>query len=130
MMWRKKGAGQVYTYLPPSFERMTFKATWNPSRRATGTSAGREASYIEPGEWPNVAQRIRLNNVSEANIENWTPLSRKQDKGLLSCPSRLRCWSNTLHADPDVFGEAFDSFTALCVSLSGTFCTSIGSEAE
>jgi hypothetical protein len=72
MMWRKEGAGEVYTYLPHGFEENDVQchvkpfSTCNPTY---GASVGRGAFYFESGKWMTVAQRIRLNDVGEANGE-------------------------------------------------------------
>ncbi len=72
LMWREKGAGEFYTYLPPSFKEnqkvcnIPPKSECNPTY---GASVGRGAFTFPTGSWLAVSQRIRLNDVGEANGE-------------------------------------------------------------
>jgi hypothetical protein len=56
-MWRAKGAGEVYAYLPTSTEH--------------GTSLGRGSWYFPTGRWFEVVQHVRLNDpqASDGVIE-------------------------------------------------------------
>ena len=71
-MWRTVGKGEVYTYLPPGFSEndvqchvMPF-STCNPTY---GASVGRGAFDFQAGVWTTVTQRVRLNDVGQANGE-------------------------------------------------------------
>lgn len=52
-MWRRGGAGEVYTYLPSSIEH--------------GTSLGRGNWSIVPGRWQSLEQSVQLNTPGKAN---------------------------------------------------------------
>jgi hypothetical protein len=58
-MWRAKGAGEVYAYLPTSREH--------------GTSLGRGAWHWPTGRWVRVVQHVRLNDPGAADgvIDVW-----------------------------------------------------------
>lgn len=58
-MWRAKGAGEVYAYLPTSKEH--------------GTSLGRGDWTFPTGRWIRVEQRVKLNTVgkSDGQIQVW-----------------------------------------------------------
>ncbi|TFK31671.1 polysaccharide lyase family 14 protein [Crucibulum laeve] len=72
LMWRPEGAGELYTYLPPSGESANKKlctladSDCNPTY---GTSIARGSFFFTPGQWTAVAERVRLNDVGEANGE-------------------------------------------------------------
>ncbi|KAL0945406.1 hypothetical protein HGRIS_000898 [Hohenbuehelia grisea] len=71
LMWRPSGAGEFYTYLPQVWEnkkqcRVQPKSHCNPRY---GASVGRGSFYFEGGRWNTVTERIRLNDVGEANGE-------------------------------------------------------------
>ncbi|KAJ7220524.1 hypothetical protein GGX14DRAFT_354603 [Mycena pura] len=80
LMWRTDGAGELYTYLPDSAVKgfAANKAVCdipplsecNPTY---GASVGRGSFKFPTGEWITVAQRVRLNDVGQANgeIELW-----------------------------------------------------------
>jgi hypothetical protein len=71
-MWRTVGKGEVYTYLPPSFPENDVQchvkplSTCNPTY---GASVGRGAFDFQAGVWTTVTQRVRLNDVGQANGE-------------------------------------------------------------
>ncbi|TFK22712.1 alginate lyase [Coprinopsis marcescibilis] len=75
LMWRAKGAGEIYSYLPPydvpGFEANQALCTIprNICDATYGISIGRANFTFTPGAWTTVAQRIRLNNVGQANGE-------------------------------------------------------------
>jgi hypothetical protein len=53
LMWRKNGAGEVYSYLPSS--------------KDYGTSIGRGSWTFKPGIWHQVEQEIKLNDPTKSN---------------------------------------------------------------
>lgn len=59
LMWRRKGAGEVYAYLPNS--------------KDYGTSIGRGRWTFKPGVWHQVEQEIKLNDPTKSNgwIKVW-----------------------------------------------------------
>ncbi|PFH52491.1 polysaccharide lyase family 14 protein [Amanita thiersii Skay4041] len=76
LMWRTDGQGELYTYLPP-FDDGRFAANrkqcnvpphsdCNPTY---GASIGRGAFRFNAGQWTTVSQRVRLNDVGQANGE-------------------------------------------------------------
>jgi len=75
-MWRTKGQGEFYTYLPspenPGFEansklcNVAPNSDCNPSY---GASVGRGAFDFKSGQWNTVSQRVRLNDVGQSNGE-------------------------------------------------------------
>jgi hypothetical protein len=71
-MWRSEGAGEFYTYLPPSFQANTKVcniaplSTCNPTY---GASVGRGSFKFTAGVRTTVTQRVRLNDVGQANGE-------------------------------------------------------------
>ncbi|KAI0373151.1 hypothetical protein BV20DRAFT_977747 [Pilatotrama ljubarskyi] len=71
-MWRTDGAGELYTYLPPSFD--ANKAVCNVAPFSTcndvyGASVGRGAFAFKPGTRTTIGQRVRLNDVGQENGE-------------------------------------------------------------
>jgi len=80
LMWRTEGDGEVYTYLPDS-EVKGFAANkavcnippFSECNPTYGASVGRGSFKFPTGEWFTVAQRVRLNDVGQANgeIELW-----------------------------------------------------------
>ncbi|KAG6826809.1 hypothetical protein H0H92_014343 [Tricholoma furcatifolium] len=76
LMWRTDGAGELYTYLPP-YTDSEFAAnevqcsvppfsTCNPTY---GASVGRGSFSFKAGGWTTVTERVRLNDVGQANGE-------------------------------------------------------------
>lgn len=53
LMWRRKGAGEVYAYLPSS--------------KDYGTSIGRGRWTFTPGVWYQIEQEIKLNDPTKSN---------------------------------------------------------------
>ncbi|KAJ7057051.1 polysaccharide lyase family 14 protein [Mycena amicta] len=76
LMFRAKGAGELYTYLPdPSFgpqfaanKKMCdiANSTCNPT---FGNSIARGAFSFTPGEWTTVSERVKLNTVGKSDGE-------------------------------------------------------------
>ncbi|KDQ59738.1 polysaccharide lyase family 14 protein [Jaapia argillacea MUCL 33604] len=72
LMWRTSGAGEVYTYLPPSFsanDRVCNIPPLSECNPTYGASVGRGAFSFKRGAWTDVTQRIRLNDVGQQNGE-------------------------------------------------------------
>lgn len=76
LMWRTDGAGEFYTYLPPHDEPQFAAnavqcdvAPYSECNPAFGASVGRGAFYFTPGRWVVVSERVRLNDVGQANGE-------------------------------------------------------------
>ena len=75
-MWRTKGAGELYTYLPspenPGFEaneKLCSVAPFSECNPTYGASVGRGAFDFKSGQWNTVSQRVRLNDVGQSNGE-------------------------------------------------------------
>ena len=75
-MWRTKGQGEFYTYLPspenPGFEANKKLCNVAPSSDCNptyGASVGRGAYNFKSGQWNTVSQRVRLNDVGQSNGE-------------------------------------------------------------
>ncbi|KAJ6606219.1 hypothetical protein DFH09DRAFT_966411 [Mycena vulgaris] len=76
LMWRTDGMGEIYSYLPDydvdGFEAnkvvcdVAPKSECNPTY---GASVGRGAFTFPTGEWTTVSQRVKLNDVGQANGE-------------------------------------------------------------
>ncbi|KAJ8472638.1 hypothetical protein ONZ45_g16587 [Pleurotus djamor] len=76
MMWRSGGAGEFYTYLPPYTEskfsanrkqcNVAPESDCNPTY---GASIGRGSFHFKDGQWNTVAERVKLNDVGQANGE-------------------------------------------------------------
>jgi hypothetical protein len=72
LMWRTGGAGEMYTYLPPSFSANQALCHVPPYSRGNptyGTSVGRGSFFFQPGEWTTVTQCMRLNDAGQENGE-------------------------------------------------------------
>lgn len=74
-MWRALGDGEFYTYLPPNpaNEKECTVAPQSECNPKFGASVGRGAFRFTTNAWTTVTQRVRLNDVGEANgeIELW-----------------------------------------------------------
>lgn len=72
LMWRKKGVGEVYAYLPSS--------------KDYGTSIGRGRWTFKPGIWYQVEQEIKLNDPTKSNgwVKVWV------DNSLVLNQSKLK----------------------------------------
>jgi len=76
LMWRTDGAGEFYTYLPP-FTDSQFAANkvqcsvapFSDCNPTFGASVGRGAFHFKSGAWNTVSERVRLNDVGQANGE-------------------------------------------------------------
>lgn len=72
LMWRTDGAGEMYTYLPPSYDAnnnvcdVAPKSLCNPTY---GASVGRGSFTFEAGKSNPVSMRVRLNDVGQENGE-------------------------------------------------------------
>ncbi|KAI0333119.1 hypothetical protein GY45DRAFT_350915 [Cubamyces sp. BRFM 1775] len=71
-MWRTDGAGELYTYLPPSSD--ANKAVCNVPPFSTcndvfGASVGRGSFKFTPGTRATIGQRVKLNDVGKTNGE-------------------------------------------------------------
>ncbi|KAF9239161.1 polysaccharide lyase family 14 protein [Melanogaster broomeanus] len=76
LMWRTDGAGEIYSYLPPytdpQFAANEAQCTVPPYSECNpdyGASIGRGAFYFTSGQWNTVSQRVRLNDIGQANGE-------------------------------------------------------------
>ena len=79
-MWRSGGQGEFYTYTPPftipGFEENEKQCSVPPFSDCNpeyGNSVGRGAFSFKAGTRTTIAERIRLNDVGQANgeIELW-----------------------------------------------------------
>ena len=76
LLWRDEGKGELYTYLPP-YTVAQFAATeavcsvppLSDCNVEFGASVGRGAFRFATGAWTTISQRVRLNDVGEANGE-------------------------------------------------------------
>jgi hypothetical protein len=74
-MWRTDGAGEVYLYLPPYDDprfAVNGKLCDMPNSvcdSTYGISVNRGAFTFATGGWTTVAQRVKLNDVNQANGE-------------------------------------------------------------
>ncbi|KIJ63338.1 polysaccharide lyase family 14 protein [Hydnomerulius pinastri MD-312] len=72
LMWRSEGQGEIYTYLPPSYSANNAVCDVPPYSECNpsyGASVGRGAFSFQSGQWNTVSQRVRLNDVGQANGE-------------------------------------------------------------
>lgn len=71
-MWRTEGAGELYTYLPPSFSANKAVCDVPPFSTCNdvyGASVARGSFDWATGQWTTISQRVRLNDVGEQNGE-------------------------------------------------------------
>ncbi|CAE6494410.1 unnamed protein product [Rhizoctonia solani] len=76
LMWRPKGAGEIYAYIPntpanhQALDNVPPKTHCNPD---FGWSVARGSFHFKPGEWMTIAERVRLNDVGSTNgvIQLW-----------------------------------------------------------
>ena len=71
-MWRREGAGELYTYLPPSSPENKAVCDIPPQSDCNdtfGASVGRGVFSFTPGKRTTIGQRVRLNDVGKANGE-------------------------------------------------------------
>ncbi|KAH9484054.1 hypothetical protein JR316_0003534 [Psilocybe cubensis] len=76
LMWRSEGRGEFYTYLPPYTEPQfaANKAVCNVAPQSDcnpvyGASVGRGSFEFATGAWTTISERVRLNDVGQANGE-------------------------------------------------------------
>ena len=72
LMWRKDGAGELYTYLPPDFTENQAVCNVPPFSTCNdvyGASVGRGSFTWKTGARTTVSQRVRLNDPGVANGE-------------------------------------------------------------
>ncbi|KZT18836.1 polysaccharide lyase family 14 protein [Neolentinus lepideus HHB14362 ss-1] len=71
-MWRTDGAGELYTYLPPSYSannNVCNVAPYSTCNPTYGASVGRGAFTFATGAWTTISQRVRLNDAGAENGE-------------------------------------------------------------
>ncbi|KAJ4495332.1 hypothetical protein C8R41DRAFT_909764 [Lentinula lateritia] len=76
IMWRSKGAGELYIYLPLTAEnkkRLSNVPPLSLENPDFGFSVGRGAFFIPVGRWISIAIRVKLNavGVDDGEIELW-----------------------------------------------------------
>lgn len=78
LMWRRKGSGEVYAYLPTS--------------RKHGTSIGRGQWQFRPGTWHHIEQQVDLNQASrkDGRIQVWLDGRKVLNKDKLQFRSTAR----------------------------------------
>lgn len=72
LMWRTNGAGEMYTYLPPSYsanDAVCDVAPFSTCNSVYGASVGRGSYKFEAGKSTTVSMRVRLNDVNAENGE-------------------------------------------------------------
>ncbi|KAF8061701.1 hypothetical protein FPV67DRAFT_1509975 [Lyophyllum atratum] len=76
LMWRAGGAGEFYTYLPPytdskfaANKKQCNVAPMSECNPTYGASVGRGSFHFAAGQWTTVSERVRLNDVGQANGE-------------------------------------------------------------
>lgn len=75
-MWRTDGAGEMYTYLPDytvdgysANKAVCDVAPLSECNPTYGASVGRGSFSFTAGGWTTISERVRLNDVGEANGE-------------------------------------------------------------
>ena len=71
-MWRPQGAGELYTYLPPDSPENKAVCNVPPKSECNdvfGASVGRGSFTFTPGTRTTIGQRVKLNDVGQANGE-------------------------------------------------------------
>lgn len=75
LMWRANGAGELYLYLPPyddprfAVNEKLCSLTNSTCDDTFGISVNRGSYSFPAGQWTTVAERVKLNDVNEANGE-------------------------------------------------------------
>lgn len=72
LMWRSQGKGEFYTYFPPSASANQKLCKVPPSSHCNptyGASVGTGSFSFATGRWTTVAERVKLNDVGQANGE-------------------------------------------------------------
>ncbi|KDR81970.1 hypothetical protein GALMADRAFT_59110 [Galerina marginata CBS 339.88] len=74
LMWRTDGQGEFYTYLPPytdskfvANKKVCNIAPYSECNPIYGASVGRGAFHFATGGWTTISERVRLNDVGQAN---------------------------------------------------------------
>ncbi|KAK7022158.1 polysaccharide lyase family 14 protein [Favolaschia claudopus] len=75
-MWRSKGVGELYTYLPltpGNRERLISVPPSSKENSDYGSSVGRDAFRFTAGKWLSLAFRVKLNSVGcgDGELELW-----------------------------------------------------------
>ncbi|RDX47444.1 hypothetical protein OH76DRAFT_1354240 [Lentinus brumalis] len=71
-MWRREGAGELYTYLPPDSYENKAVCSIPPESDCNdvfGASVGRGSFTFTPGKRTTIGQRVKLNDAGKANGE-------------------------------------------------------------
>jgi hypothetical protein len=70
-MWRAGGKGEFYTYLPqlPANKKLCTVKPQSVCNPTYGASVGRGAFDFKVGVWNQISERVRLNDVGQANGE-------------------------------------------------------------
>ncbi|RDX47443.1 hypothetical protein OH76DRAFT_780643 [Lentinus brumalis] len=71
-MWRTAGAGELYTYLPPDYDENQAVCDIPPFSTCNdvyGASVGRGVFTFKTGARTTIGQRVKLNDVGDANGE-------------------------------------------------------------
>lgn len=74
-MWRPNGEGELYTYLPPYTEtayaanKKQCDFANSTCNTAYGASIGTGSFNFGAGQWTTVSERVKLNDVDQANGE-------------------------------------------------------------
>ena len=71
-MWRTSGAGEMYTYLPPSYSANKAVCDVAPESDCNdtyGASVGRGSFSFKAGTRTTIGQRVRLNDAGAENGE-------------------------------------------------------------
>lgn len=76
LMWRTNGMGEIYSYLPDyevdgyaANKKVCDVAPLSECNPTYGASVGRGSFTFPTGEWTTVSQRVKLNDVGQANGE-------------------------------------------------------------
>lgn len=67
-MWRENGKGELYAYLPKANQGLPVCAH-NNCNAHYGASIGTGSWSFKPGEWTQVTERVKLNDVNKKNGE-------------------------------------------------------------
>lgn len=108
-MWRKKGDGEIYAYLPTSI-------TW-------GTSIGRGNWRFLPNKWYKLEQQITLNSVGQTNgqIQVWV-----DDKLVVDEKNLLFRTTDKLLIDGIIFSSFFGGEGLEWITPNSTYADFIG----
>ena len=71
-MWRREGAGELYTYLPPDYpanQAVCDVPPYSTCNDVYGASVGRGSFYFKAGGRTTIGQRVRLNDLGQENGE-------------------------------------------------------------